>query len=54
MTPEPQITNQPESIPVTLARLEGKIDTALAVQTTRVEEHGRRITAVDDRVATLA
>lgn len=46
----PPPPHQPESVPVTLARLEGKIDTALAVQTARVEEHSRRFEVVEDRL----
>lgn len=38
---------QAESVPVTLARLEGKVDAALAVQTARLEEHARRLDASD-------
>lgn len=38
---------QAESVPVTLARLEGKVDAALAVQTARLEEHARRLDAAD-------
>lgn len=47
MTPPEQ---QAESVPVTLARLEGKVDAALAVQTARLEEHARRLDA-SDRIA---
>ncbi|MBD7949925.1 MULTISPECIES: hypothetical protein [Oerskovia] len=36
-----------DSAPVTLARLEGKIDAALAAQTARLEEHARRLDATD-------
>lgn len=42
---------QAESVPVTLARLEGKVDAALAVQTARLEEHARRHDATDRIVA---
>ena len=42
-TPE----QQAESVPVTLARLKGKVDAALAVQTARLEEHARRLDASD-------
>ena len=47
MTPE-QTTA--ESVPVTLARLEGKVDAALAVQSARVDEHARRLDVVDTRL----
>ncbi|MBM7480900.1 hypothetical protein ACFP63_11135 [Oerskovia jenensis] len=47
-TPEQQ---QAESVPVTLARLEGKVDAALAVQTARLEEHARRLDASDRTAA---
>lgn len=39
-----------ESVPVTLARLEGKVDAALAVQSARVDEHARRLDVVDGRL----
>ena len=40
----------PESVPVTLARLEGKVDAVIAVQEARSEEHGRRLEVVDMRL----
>ncbi|MDF2847184.1 MAG: hypothetical protein K0R97_1166 [Oerskovia sp.] len=36
-----------DSASVTLARLEGKLDAALAAQTARLEEHARRLDATD-------
>jgi len=39
-----------ESIPVTLARLEGKLDAALATHTATLAEHGRRLDVHDTRL----
>lgn len=39
-----------ESVPVTLARLEGKVDAALAAQGATQVEHGRRLDVVDTRL----
>ena len=43
-------TASAESVPVTLARLEGKVDAALAAHGTRVDEHARRLSVVDTRL----
>jgi len=39
-----------ESIPVTLARLEGKLDAALATHTATLAEHARRLDVHDNRL----
>ena len=41
---------QAESVPVTLARLEGKLDATIAAATARTDEHGRRLDVVDTRL----
>lgn len=39
-----------EPVPVTLARLEGKVDTALATQTGRLDGHEQRIGTAETRL----
>lgn len=50
LTPGTRAHTSAEPVPVTLARLEGKVDTALATQTGRLDGHETRIGTAETRL----
>ena len=50
LSPGTRAHTSAEPVPVTLARLEGKVDTALASQTGRLDGHEQRISTAETRL----
>ncbi|QIK82386.1 hypothetical protein [Sanguibacter sp. HDW7] len=50
LSPGTRAHTSAEPVPVTLARLEGKVDTALATQTGRLDGHEQRIGTAETRL----